>query len=85
MTNGMELIRAQRGLMAKVAMELGVTRAAVVKWDRVPAEQLPEVERITGIARHDLRPDICPPPLAAAAAQPHPAPPAQAGRAGVVA
>ncbi len=62
MTNGMNLIRSRRGLMAKVAAELGFTRAAVVKWDRVPAEQLPEVERITGIPRHALRPDICPPP-----------------------
>lgn len=60
--HGMDLIRAQHGLMAKVSRALGLTRAAVVKWPRVPAERLPEVERITGIPRHRLRPDICPPP-----------------------
>lgn len=65
MTNGMDLIRDRRGLLAKVAKELGVTRGAVVKWDKVPAERLPEIERITGISRHDLRPDICPAPKAA--------------------
>jgi hypothetical protein len=60
--NGMALIRARRGLLAKIARECGLSRAAVAVWDRVPAERLPEVERISGISRCDLRPDICPPP-----------------------
>jgi len=58
----MALIRAQRGMLAKVAQGLGLTRAAVVKWEQVPAERLPDIERITGIPRHLLRPDICPEP-----------------------
>ena len=56
---GMALIRAQRGLLAKVARDLGLTRPAVATWTRVPAERLPEVEASTGIPRHLLRPDIC--------------------------
>ncbi|MGE4044484.1 MAG: YdaS family helix-turn-helix protein [Acetobacteraceae bacterium] len=60
--DGMDLIRGRRGLLAKVARECGVTRAAVVKWKKVPAERLPTVESATGIPRHLLRPDICPPP-----------------------
>lgn len=60
--DGMSTIRAQRGLLAKVASELGLTRAAVVKWPRVPAERVPDVERITGIPRHELRPDLWEPP-----------------------
>jgi DNA-binding transcriptional regulator YdaS (Cro superfamily) len=52
------------GLRAKIARELGVTRPAILKWRQVPAERLPEVERITGIPRHELRPDICTPPSA---------------------
>ena len=68
MTDGMDLIRAQRGMLAKVAHGLGFTRAAVTKWDKVPAEHLPAVERITGIPRHELRPDICHPPGAERAA-----------------
>ena len=60
----MALLRDQRGLMAKIASELGITRAAVSTWERVPAERLVEIERITGIPRHLLRPDICFPPSA---------------------
>ena len=58
MSDGMALIRAERGMLAKVAHGLGFTRAAVVKWDRVPAEYVVKVEEITGIARHRLRPDL---------------------------
>ncbi len=54
----MALIRAQRGMLAKVAHDLGITRAAVVKWDRVPAERVVEVETVTGIPREQLRPDL---------------------------
>jgi DNA-binding transcriptional regulator YdaS (Cro superfamily) len=54
----MDLIRDKRGMLAKLASEMGVTRAAVVKWKRVPAERLIEIERITGIARDKLRPDL---------------------------
>jgi DNA-binding transcriptional regulator YdaS (Cro superfamily) len=58
----MESIRAQPGLLAKISRFLGVTRAAVAKWSRVPAERVLAVESVTGISRHDLRPDIYPPP-----------------------
>lgn len=53
---------------------LGLTRAAVLKWERVPAERVVEIERITGIAREKLRPDLfrkareAPEPMAAEAA-----------------
>jgi len=58
MTTGMDLIRAKRGMCAKVAHDLGLTRAAVLKWERVPAERVVEIERITGIPREQLRPDL---------------------------
>jgi DNA-binding transcriptional regulator YdaS (Cro superfamily) len=44
--------------MAKIAEELGITRAAVSTWRRVPAERVIAVERITEIPRHELRPDL---------------------------
>jgi DNA-binding transcriptional regulator YdaS (Cro superfamily) len=44
-----------------VAEQLGITSGAVSQWDHVPAERVLEVERITGIPRHELRPDIYPP------------------------
>ena len=59
---GMELIRSQHGLMAKLALGLGLTRSAVASWSKIPGERLPDVERITGIPRYQLRPDICLPP-----------------------
>jgi hypothetical protein len=59
---GMERIRAHPGLLAEIARALGITRAAVAKWARVPAERVLAVEGVTGISRHDLRPDIYPPP-----------------------
>lgn len=55
---GMDLLRSRRGLMAKVAQELGITRAAVVGWKRVPDTRLADVARITGIAASVLRPDL---------------------------
>jgi DNA-binding transcriptional regulator YdaS (Cro superfamily) len=58
MTTGMALIRAKRGMLAKVAHGLGLTRASVVKWEKVPAERVVEIERITGISREELRPDL---------------------------
>lgn len=44
---------------AALARLLGnVSSQAVSQWKRIPAERILEVERITGISRHDLRPDI---------------------------
>jgi hypothetical protein len=48
----------QSGLIAELAKELGITRQAIYKWDRVPAERVPEVARFTGIKRHILRRDL---------------------------
>lgn len=58
MTYGMALIREKRGLLAKIAHGLGLTRASVVKWEKVPAERVVDIERITGIRRELLRPDL---------------------------
>jgi DNA-binding transcriptional regulator YdaS (Cro superfamily) len=44
--------------MAKVANGLGISRAAVSLWTKVPAEMVVEVEKITGIPREQLRPDL---------------------------
>lgn len=41
---------------------LGVTPQAITKWknSRIPAERVLDIERVTGVSRHDLRPDIYP-------------------------
>ena len=52
---------AQRiGGVNQLADGLGVTRQALYQWSRVPAERVIEIERLTGVARHDLRPDLHP-------------------------
>ena len=56
--NGIALLRSQRGLMAKTARALGITRSAVAQWRVVPADQVIAVEAASGIAREDLRPDL---------------------------
>lgn len=50
---------SRRGATAQIAAALGITHAAVRQWgERVPAERVVEVERITGIPREALRPDL---------------------------
>ncbi|HEX5933477.1 MAG TPA: Cro/CI family transcriptional regulator [Pseudorhizobium sp.] len=46
------------GSASELARRLRVTPAAVLQWRKVPAERVLEVERITGVSRHDLRPDV---------------------------
>jgi len=58
----MDQIRATRGLMAKTAKALGITRAAVVKWRQVPPARVHAVSRVTGLPPHRLRPDLFPEP-----------------------
>lgn len=55
-----ELLRSRDMKLADLAREAGVDKATVTRWaqKRVPAERVAEVERITGISRHVLRPDV---------------------------
>lgn len=54
---GMDAVR-DRMPLARLAREIGITRGAVAQWDRVPAERLGDVCRVTGIAMETLRPDL---------------------------
>jgi DNA-binding transcriptional regulator YdaS (Cro superfamily) len=53
---------------ATLATAVGVHRSQVTRWVKwnmpVPAERVPDVERVTGIPRHELRPDIYEAPTA---------------------
>lgn len=54
---GMEAVRDRMSL-ARLARELGITRGAVAQWEKVPAERIGDVSRVTGIPLHTLRPDL---------------------------
>jgi DNA-binding transcriptional regulator YdaS (Cro superfamily) len=41
-----------------LARKLGISGQAVQQWRRVPADRVKEIERLTGVARAQLRPDL---------------------------
>jgi DNA-binding transcriptional regulator YdaS (Cro superfamily) len=42
----------------RLARKLGISSAAVAQWTRIPFERLLEIERVTGVPRELLRPDL---------------------------
>ena len=51
---------AAAGGWAALGRLMGLSRQAVHGWSRVPAERVLEFERVTGVSRHEVRPDIYP-------------------------
>ncbi|MCP4615979.1 MAG: helix-turn-helix domain-containing protein [Bradyrhizobium sp.] len=65
MSNQSAIERAADGNMSELARKVGLTPQAVQKWcarGKPPAERVLEIERVTGVPRYELRPDIYPPP-----------------------
>lgn len=60
--NLLETLFKERGRKAKLADDLEVDRSMVTNWikKRVPAERVLDVERVTGISRTIIRPDLYP-------------------------
>lgn len=59
-----DIIEAAGGV-TKFARQLGVPVATVSSWglrNQIPVRRVIDVERVTGIPRHQLRPDIYPNP-----------------------
>lgn len=50
----------QMGGRTRAARLVGRTYSAVHQWQQVPAELAIEIERLSGVSRHDLRPDLYP-------------------------
>jgi DNA-binding transcriptional regulator YdaS (Cro superfamily) len=55
---GLAKIRTTKGMATKIAVGLKISRGSVSRWRRVPAERVVDVEKITGIPREELRPDL---------------------------
>lgn len=46
------------GNKSELARRLGVKVQSIQQWKRIPAERVIDVERVTGIPREELRPDL---------------------------
>lgn len=53
-----EYLKAERGRATKLAEALDLFPSAISQWKEIPPKHVLEIERITGISRHDLRPDL---------------------------
>lgn len=51
-------IAVSAGGVVALSLKLGLSRGAVSQWGRVPAERVLEVERLTGVSRETIRPDL---------------------------
>ena len=57
---GLEAAVQSFGGVAGLAAALGISYAAVYQWSRIPTGRVLRIERLTGIARERLRPDLYP-------------------------
>ena len=56
-----EQVITAAGGTAMLAQRLGIQAPSIYSWRRVPPNRVLAVERVTGISRHVLRPDLYPP------------------------
>lgn len=56
----LERAKKQAGGANKLAAGLAITPQALSQWDKVPPLRVLEVERLSGVPREELRPDIYP-------------------------
>ncbi len=55
---GMDAVKEVVPSIAALARGLGITRGAVAQWERVPAERVVQVSKLTGLSCSVLRPDL---------------------------
>jgi DNA-binding transcriptional regulator YdaS (Cro superfamily) len=53
-----ELAKTRAGGPVPLASRLGIKRQAVMQWVIVPATRVLEVEKMSGVSRYSLRPDV---------------------------
>lgn len=51
-------LHAKPAMLQQLALDLDVSVKAILRWRVVPLERVVDVERSTGIPRHQLRPDF---------------------------
>jgi len=55
---GLSEARRKAGSWTAIAKKIGLSPAAVAKWERCPPWHVPAVSELTGVPRHVLRPDL---------------------------
>lgn len=58
MDEGLRLAVEAAGGLRALARLLGISHNSIVKWNRIPADRVVEIEKLTGVARERLRPDL---------------------------
>lgn len=63
-TKGLDSAIEKAGGQVALAKLLGLRQSHISNWrnrnKRIPAERVLDIERVTGVSRHDLRPDLYP-------------------------
>jgi DNA-binding transcriptional regulator YdaS (Cro superfamily) len=54
----LDLAIKKAGGLRELGRALGINYQALQTWRRIPAERVRDIERVTGIPREKLRPDI---------------------------
>jgi DNA-binding transcriptional regulator YdaS (Cro superfamily) len=58
---GLETAIKKAGGVRALARLLGINASAISRWTEVPARHIISIERLTGVPREVLRPDLYPP------------------------
>jgi len=58
MDQGLQRAIEKAGSARKLAVLLGISHQAILKWASVPPHQIVAVEAATGVPREELRPDL---------------------------
>lgn len=58
MITAVKIAAEKIGGVVALARKLGVKHPSLHNWTRVPDRHCLEIEKLSGISRHDLRPDI---------------------------
>lgn len=58
MSEGLKAAIKAAGSMYRLAKLLKITPQSVTQWRQIPTERIIEVERVTGVPREQLRPDL---------------------------
>ena len=56
--NILDMVFEKAGGRAKLAEALNISRQTTYQWKRVPFEHIKKIEELTGMSRHELRPDL---------------------------